>query len=317
MSERDITSEEAITERVLACMRSAFAKGEACALNYFREMEQHGSLQVYAKADASPVTLADRATEIAIRAEIQAAFPKDSLLGEELGEERGAEEVPSCGGESRNDKSGNYKSGNDKSATATANSTNTRKAALWVIDPIDGTKAFITGFPLFGILLARLDEQGSLMASGVSMPALACRRFFATRNGICWEEDKLGGKQQQLNTSGCRNLASARLCIGEAERTLQPPHLSIAQALMGAVASTRYEHDCYMYVRLAGGGIDMLLETGLQPYDFLPLVLLVERAGGAISDWQGEPLTLSSSGQVLACASSELHEQALALIAKN
>ena len=287
---RESTLRDPLGERVLACMRLAFTQGEACALKYFYEMERHGSLQVQTKADASPVTLADKETEAAIRAEIRAAFPNDSLLGEEMGAEAG--------------------SGSE--------------AALWVIDPIDGTKAFIAGFPLFGILLARLDERGELMASGVSMPALGypfgnpigCRRFFAT-NSSCWEEDKHGVKQRELTTSGCKNLARARLCIGEAERTLQPPYFSVARALMARAASTRYEHDCYMYVRLAGGGIDMLLEAGLQPYDFLPLVLLVERAGGAISDWQGAPLTLSSSGEVLACASSDLHEQALALIADN
>ena len=274
---------QTLGEKVLACMRSAFTQGEACALRYFHEMERHGSLQVQTKADASPVTRADKETEAAIRAEIRAAFPDDSLLGEELGTAAG--------------------SGSD--------------AALWVIDPIDGTKAFIAGFPLFGILLARLDERGELVASGVSMAALDCRRFFATSGGISWEEDKHGVKQRELTTSGCQNLANARLCIGEAERTLQPPHLSVARALMARVASTRYEHDCYMYVRLAGGGIDMLLESGLQPYDFLPLVLLVERAGGVISDWQGAALTLASNGEVLACASSDLHEQALALLAEN
>ncbi len=294
-----VITDDASTERILACMRSAFAKGEACALNYFREMEQHGSLQVHTKADASPVTLADRETEAAIRAQILADFPKDALLGEEMGATAG------CGSEKSNE------AANKRICKSTGKS---EKAALWVIDPIDGTKAFIIGFPLFGILLARLDRQRELLASGVSMPALGCRRFFATRDGICWEEDKYGDKQQQLTTSGRKNLSLARLCIGEAERTLRQPHLPIARALAEKVASTRYEHDCYMYVRLAGGGIDMLLETGLQPYDFLPLVLLVERAGGVISDWQGAPLTLSSSGQVLACASCELHEQALALI---
>ncbi len=278
-----------IIEAVHTCMRSAFAKGESCVLPYFHTMERGSTLQVQTKSDDSPMTCADIETEAALRTEINNSFPEDSILGEEMGMTHGE----------------NTKQLKIKNA----------KAAMWVIDPIDGTKAFIAGYPLFGILLARIDEDGSLQASGVSMPALGCRRFFAAQNAEVWEEDAKGNKLRQLQTSHCENLTQARIVIGEAERTLQGEP-EVVRALTSEVASVRYEHDCYMYVRLAAGGIDLLLESGLQAYDFMPLVLIVERAGGVISDWHGEPLTIKSQGYVLASASQNLHKQALAQIHK-
>ena len=262
----------------LTCMRSAFAEGEACALRHFRNQERKGDLAVQAKEDLSPVTLADRETEQALFRVVRSFYPQASLLGEETGE-----------------------------------SLSSSDGGLWIVDPIDGTRGFIAGWPLFGILLARLDATGKPRVGGVSMPALGCRRFFAISSGGCWEEDaqpnKQPNKQQEMATSSCERLEEARLFIGEAERTLL---YDAVRALAARVRACRYAHDCYMYVRLAAGGVDVIVEAGLQAYDFMPLILLVEQAGGVVSDWQGKPLTRHSHGEVVASANIGLHRQVLA-----
>ncbi len=260
----------------LACMRSAFAQGEACALRHFRSQEKKGDLIVHAKEDCSPVTLADRETEQAMLRVVRSFYPDASLLGEETGE-----------------------------------SLSSSDGGLWIVDPIDGTRGFVVGWPLFGILLARLDEAGKPRVGAVSMPALGCRRFFATSSGGCWEEDAQGCKKQEMATSACAQLEEARLFVGEAEKTLLH---DAARVLASRVRVCRYAHDCYMFVRLAAGGVDIVVEAGLQAYDFMPLVLLVTQAGGVVSDWQGNPLTRHSKGEVVASANARLHRQVLACI---
>ena len=258
----------------LACMRSAFAQGEACALRHFRQQETTGDLAVHAKEDSSPVTRADRETEQAMLRVVRSFYPDASLLGEETGE-----------------------------------SLSSSDGGLWIVDPIDGTRGFIAGWPLFGILLARLDATGKPRVGAVSMPALGCRRFFALSSGGCWEEDARGDKKHEMTTSACVQLEKARLFVGEAEKTLL---YETARSLAARVRACRYAHDCYMYVRLAAGGVDIVVEAGLQAYDFMPLVLLVEQAGGVVSDWRGNPLTRHSKGEIVASANARLHCQVLA-----
>ena len=254
-------------------MRSAFTEGEACALRHFRNQERQGDLAVHAKKDFSPVTLADEETEQALFRVVRSFYPDASLLGEETGE-----------------------------------SLSSADGGLWIVDPIDGTRGFIAGWPLFGILLARLDATGKPRVGAVSMPALGCRRFFATSSGGCWEEDARGYKTQEMASSVCERIDEARLFVGEAEKTLLHDTVRV---LTTRVQTCRYAHDCYMYVRLAAGGVDVVVEAGLQAYDFMPLVLLVTQAGGVVSDWQGNPLTRHSKGEVVASANARLHRQVL------
>ncbi len=258
----------------LACMRSAFAEGEECALRHFRRQETKGDLTVQAKEDCSPATIADRETEQAILRVVRSFYPEASFLGEETGE-----------------------------------SLSSADGGLWIVDPIDGTRGFIAGLPLFGILLARLDATGKPRVGAVSMPALGCRRFFATASGESWEEDAHADKKHEMATSACEHLEEARLFIGEAEKTLL---YDVVKVLAARVRTCRYAHDCYMYVRLAAGGVDIVVEAGLQAYDFMPLVLLVEQAGGVVSDWRGNPLTRHSKGEIVASANARLHCQVLA-----
>ncbi len=221
------------------------------------------TLTVEDKPDDSPVTIADRETEEHIRRAIEARFPEHGILGEEFGQDKaGAEHT-------------------------------------WIIDPIDGTRSFICGVPLFGMLLGVLHNDVPI-AGVIRMPALdecfaGCRDGGATLNGA---------------PIHCRNIVNpqeARIFINEANRMVErePERL---RRLMTLGHTRRFSNDCYPFGLLAAGQIDAVVDFDLQPYDYLPLVPVVEAAGGTISDWRGMPLGLRSDGTVLAAATRELHQ---------
>jgi inositol-phosphate phosphatase/L-galactose 1-phosphate phosphatase/histidinol-phosphatase len=226
-------------------------------------------LAVEHKADASPVTHADRAIEQALRDRIARRRPEDGILGEEHGRE-----------------------GLDRER-------------VWVLDPIDGTRSFVTGSPLFGTLVA-LAEGGRPVVGVIEVPVLGER--FAGRAG---EPSRLDDRP--LRTRACRRLQDAYLAT--APPSSQPAAHGPGDALAARTAARRWGGDCYMYAQLALGCLDLVLEAELQPYDFAALVPVVEGAGGVISDWSGAPLTTSSAGDVLAAATPELHAEARAVLA--
>lgn len=221
------------------------------------------------KSDASPVTLADQGIERRLRERIAARFPDHGLLGEEF--------APVPG-----------------------------ERFTWVIDPIDGTKSFITGMPLFGTLLALHDAEAGRPVWGViDMPALGER----------WQGDGRAAwfDGQSARVSDCRDLTQAQICC------TSPDFFGAAdwaawQRLSGQAAYRRFGGDCYLYGMLASGWIDLVAEVSLQPFDFLALVPVIEGAGGVISDWEGAPLGMDSDGRVLAAATPDLHDQALAAL---
>ena len=227
-------------------------------------------LEVITKADESPVTLADRAAETAMRAVLAAQAPADGIYGEEHGQER------------------------------------LDAARVWVLDPIDGTRSFITGSPLWGTLIGVL--QGSRVVLGmIDMPVLKERWIGqsgkgATRNG------------QPVRASGCTEVAKARI-VTTSPDIFAPADWQAFDRLSRQCAMRRFGGDCYGYAQLAGGTIDLVVETGLQPYDYLGPAGLIEAAGGVITDWQGQPLGLTSDGRVIAAATPELHGQAMAILA--
>lgn len=225
-------------------------------------------IAVEQKADASPVTLADRAIEAELRRMIGERYPTHGIFGEEFS--------PVAGDE-----------------------------FTWVLDPIDGTRSFISGSPLFGTLIALL--QGSRPVLGIiDVPA----------TGERW----LGqaGVGTQFNSSLAR--CSACLRLEDAKLYTTSPDSFSAEdgarfdALSRRVAMRRFGGDCYSYGLLASGHCDLVVETGLQPYDYLALVPVIEGAGGRISDWRGHRLDLGSDGRVVAAASEALWQQALALL---
>ncbi|WP_112310396.1 histidinol-phosphatase [Pseudogemmobacter bohemicus] len=227
------------------------------------------------KTDQSPVTEADRAVETVLRDRIRAAFPGHAILGEEFGLE-GRSDAP-----------------------------------VWVVDPIDGTRSFITGWPIWGTLMS-MAEEGRSRLGVLHMPALG-ETWVAHAGGDCLFH-AANGRVDPARTSGCEALADARFY------TTSPDYFDATEragydAIRRATGVQRFGGDCYAYGLLASGHVDLVVESRLQPYDFLALAPVVEQAGGVISDWQGRPLGIGSGEQVIAAATPALHREALALIA--
>ncbi|SHJ54941.1 histidinol-phosphatase, inositol monophosphatase family [Aureimonas altamirensis DSM 21988] len=225
-------------------------------------------LDVESKADDSPVTIADRAIEARLRAMIEQRHPSHGIFGEETGATPG-------------------------------------DGSLWVIDPIDGTKSFVTGLPLFGTLLAHL-QHGVPVLGVVDIPVLG-ERWTAEAEGPAL----LNGVP--VRVSDCRALASARFMTTSPEG-FHGKDEAAYRRLSEAVGLRRFGGDCYAYALLASGHCDLIAECGLQPYDYLALVPVIEGAGGVVTDWNGAPLGLDSDGRVLAAATPELHDAAMALL---
>jgi histidinol-phosphatase len=222
-------------------------------------------LDVARKSDGTPVTIADRDIEDEMRRLIRAAFPGHAIRGEEFAAEGSGE-------------------------------------FTWVLDPIDGTKSFISGYPLFGSLIALL--QGARAVLGViEAPALAERWVGAEGRPTLFN-----GKP--VRTSDCRSLEQAILYTTTAETFDEVERLRFA-ALGARCALRRFGGDCYLYGMLAGGYCDLVVEAKLKPHDFMAVIPIVTGAGGRISDWRGAPLDASSDGRVIAAATEELWGKAL------
>ena len=223
------------------------------------------ALAIEIKPDQSPVTVADRAIEAEMRCLIKERFPSHGVLGEEYGNSAGSE-------------------------------------FTWVLDPIDGTKSYLCGLPLFGTLIALLHGQQPVLGI-IDMPAMGER----------WM-GRLGAASS-FNSAPARVSACER--IEHARVFTTSPDMFAAEdwqrfdALSRRAAIRRYGGDCYSYGLLASGHCDLIVETGLQPYDFMALVSVIEGAGGKISDWQGNALNLQSDGHVIAAASEALWAEAI------
>ncbi len=238
----------------------------AAALPHFR-----AAVAVECKADASPVTAADRAAEKAMREMIENNYPSHGVIGEEFGNEReGAETV-------------------------------------WSLDPIDGTRSFITGSPLFCCLIALL--RGGLPVIGViDLPALNERWLGVDANGL---------RRALFNKKPCAVSQSASL----ATATMITTTLGLAEderenslrKLCNAAGQTRLGGDGGAYGCVASGFADCACDYEMQPHDYLPLPPIVRAAGGVVSDWEGNENIGAKNGKtkILASASRALHESAL------
>mgnify|MGYP002632932421 CR=1 FL=1 len=253
-------------DKISATIHLALEASTRIAKQYFRSQ-----VEFDIKSDDSPVTIADKAAEQAMRVILGEAFPEHAIYGEEQGHSDG-------------------------------------EGGTWVIDPIDGTKSFLLGNPLFGSLLAFV-ENDRVQAGGMAMPALN-ELWYADRNGAT----TLNGKPCAV--SQCTDLGVASLLTSSPD-FFDQNELAQFQRLSQQVRYLRYGGDCYTYAMLAGGWTDLVVESGLYPFDYLALVPIVEQAGGIISDWQGNPLGLKSGPQVIAAATPELHEAALQTLNAN
>jgi histidinol-phosphatase len=225
------------------------------ARRYFRR-----KLMIEAKPDHTPVTIADREAEQAMRDLIAARFPADGILGEEFG-------------------------------TARADA-----ARVWVLDPIDGTKSFIAGIPLFGTLIA-LIENGAPVLGIIDQPILKERWL-----GVTGQPTRLNGGP--VTSRPCAALGDALLYATSPD--MFGADLPAFTRLKDAVKATRFGADCYAYAQLASGFIDLVVEADLKPYDYCALVPVIEGAGGIITDWRGAPLGLHSDGGVIAAGDASL-----------
>jgi histidinol phosphatase-like enzyme (inositol monophosphatase family) len=221
------------------------------------------------KSDESPVTAIDQLIEKNLKEAIFKKYPNDSILGEESG-------------------------------TDQRDSDN-----IWVIDPIDGTRSFISGNPLFGMLIAYV-EAGSSVAGDISMPMLD-----EIYTGSVSGPARCNG--QEIKVSGQTNIDEATLYINEGEKLIKS-HPDVLQTLLAASKVKRFGYDCYPHALLASGHVDAVVDYDLKPYDYLSLSAVIKAAGGVITDWQGNDLTMDSSGEVLATSSLELHEAFLELL---
>ena len=226
-------------------------------------------LDVIQKEDDSPVTAADREIEIAIRQLIDHHCPDHAVLGEEHGGE------PVMDG------------------------------PQWIIDPIDGTKSFVSGIPLYGTLIAHAVD-GRPVVGLIDMPALR-ERWFGVEGRITTFNDA------PCETSGCTDLSRARIATTSIDMFVGEDRERF-DALTSKAQRRQFGGDCYLYGRLASGGIDIVVEAMLQPYDLAALVPVVQGAGGVMTDWRGNPLTVASDGWVVAAATPELHAEAVAYL---
>ncbi|MBT7956117.1 MAG: histidinol-phosphatase [Rhodospirillaceae bacterium] len=228
---------------------------------YFRS-----DLTIADKADASPVTAADREAEAAIRAVLEAECPDHGILGEEHGAE------------------------------------NIEAEYVWVLDPIDGTKAFVTGKPLFGTLIA-LCQNGVPVLGVIDQPILKERWLGATGHPTTYNGEK-------ISTRACSDLSEAWL-YATSPAMFKGADEAAFNRLADSVKFPLYGADCYAYGLLASGFTDIVCEATMQPYDYCALVPVVEGAGGKMSDWAGKPLTLNADGRVLALGDATLQQAAL------
>ena len=221
------------------------------------------------KTDASPVTIADREAESAMRALLTEHVPQHGVFGEEHGAVR------------------------------------TDAEYVWVLDPIDGTKAFITGLPIFGTLIALL-HRGVPVLGIIDQPILGERWLGVSGSRSTFNE-------RPISVRACAALDQAYMYSTAPimfPGALEKRH----QALTQRVKLFRWGGDCYAYGLLAAGHVDLVVENSLKLYDFAALVPVIKGAGGLITDWNGKELDIHSDGSVLAAGDPAAHRAAAAVL---
>lgn len=219
-----------------------------------------------------PVTLADRAAERAMIDVIARMRPDDAILGEEYGARPGT------------------------------------SGLTWVLDPIDGTRSYISGAPTWGVLVGLRDAQGAIF--GVIDQPYIGERFIG---GL--------GHAQLTGPHGTARLATRGTAV-LADATLFTTYPQVGSdvesaafhALAGQCQLTRYGLDCYAYALLALGHVDLVVEAGLQSYDIMAPIAVIEAAGGIVTDWAGGPA--HDGGRIIAAANADIHAQALAILSR-
>jgi len=227
-------------------------------------------LNIADKADDSPVTIADQNTEAALRQMLADHFPDHNIIGEE---------------HANVDQGSEY---------------------TWVIDPIDGTRAFVSGMPTFGTLICQLKYNRPQLGI-IDIPMIGDRWVAEAGNGVTFNGQPCAVSTQKSIDQATLYCTDPDMFVGE-----QPAQFARVEK---AVKLRRFGGDCYSYGLLAAGHVDLIVEADLKVYDVMALIPVIEEAGGIITDWQGNPLTSEDwDGCALAAATPELHQQAMALL---
>ena len=227
---------------------------------------------VHHKTDTSPVTEVDRAVETRLRELIAARYPGHGVIGEEFGDDRpGAEHV-------------------------------------WVLDPIDGTKAFVAGLPVYGTLIG--FARGGRPVLGVVEQPVTRERWTGIEGGGTWYNG------ERVRAEACERLSDALVCTTSPEYYEGVDALAYRRIVSGSRWMV-YGGNCHAFAQVARGFADLALEAKVAVYDYCALVPVVENAGGVMTGWRGEPLTVEPApgGRILAGGNQTVHEAAMACLA--
>ncbi|MGR3758682.1 histidinol-phosphatase [Roseobacteraceae bacterium NS-SX3] len=259
-------TELALTDLEVAHRMADAARG--AILPHFRSSELGAENKLSEGFD--PVTVADRAAEQAMRAVLAELRPQDGILGEEFGAAPGS------------------------------------SGRTWVLDPIDGTRAFISGTPTWGVLIALSGSSGPILGV-IDQPYTGER--FSGGPGVASMTGPLG--ERGLRTRATASLSEAVLFTTFPE-VGTPAERAGFERVAAQAKLTRYGMDCYAYALLAAGQIDLVIEAGLNAYDIQAPIAVIEAAGGIVTDWEGNPA--HDGGRALAAANAEIHAAALEIL---
>jgi histidinol phosphatase-like enzyme (inositol monophosphatase family) len=218
-----------------------------------------------------PVTEADKQAEVAVRTLLAARFPEHGLIGEEM-----------------------------KAKPA-------RSRFTWIIDPIDGTRAFVTGVPVWGTLVG-LMVDGEAVAGLMAQPFTG-EVFLSLPGAAAYFR---GGARVDLKTSAVTELAAAKMTATSPDLFERSGTEAVWNTLRRSVLTTRYGLDCYGYAMLAAGHLDLVVEAGLKDVDICPMIPIIENAGGIVTTWDGQ--AAEQGGNCVAAATPELHAAAMAVL---
>ena len=262
----------AMTESLLGLQQFLDKLADAAADSIMPHFRAALSVESKGTSGFDPVTAADRDAEAAMRRLIHQAYPDHGIIGEEHGSEHPEADY------------------------------------VWVLDPIDGTRSFITGLPVWGTLIGLLHKGEPVF--GMMAQAFTRERYWGDGSGAWYRGPD--GRTMPVHTRQCAGPAQAALftttpsLFAGADRTAY-------DRVEGAVRLARYGTDCYAYCMVAAGHADVVIEAGLKPYDIVALIPIITGAGGRVTNWEGK--SAASGGRIVASGDARLHEGVLAMLA--
>jgi histidinol-phosphatase len=248
--------------------REAAQEAGRLTLRYF----QSATLKIDTKSDASPVTIADREAEQLLRREIAKAFPDDALLGEEFGEQDGT------------------------------------SGFRWILDPIDGTKSFIHGVPLYSVLIG-VEFRGESKIGVIHLPALAETAYACTRQGAWYvrgTESPIPARVSDVST-----LSEGLFCTSALSGFRKRDAWPFLERLSSTARVSRTWGDAYGYLLVATGRAEVMIDPQMNIWDAAAVLPVIQEAGGMFTDWQGKPTIYSGDG---IATNGKVHAEVLRLI---